>query len=143
MRLESKRGLHIRALTSVFVEFVVYFNITTYFFYFIRPLFQTIHIKLSILYYNSKKKIFFGVILQFIKIIFLYHFFNHSLNSYISLFPQPIFLNLPPPPTKPSQRAQSNTKNKTCTFYHQFLQTHKIPPSLNMNSSKPTKFSNT
>ena len=142
MRLESKRGQHIRALTLVFVKFVAYFNITTYLFYFIRPLFQTIHIKLSILYYNSIF-FFFGVILQFIKIIFLYHFFNHSLNSYISLFPQPIFLNLPPPPTKPSQRAQSNTKNKTCTFYHQFLQTHKIPPSLNINSSKPTKFSNT
>lgn len=103
------------------------FNITTYLFYFTRPLFQITHIRLSILYYN------------FIKIIFLYQFFNHSLNSYISLFPQPIFLNLPPPPTKPSQRTQSNTKYKTRTFYHQFQQTHKIPPSLNINSNKPTK----
>ena len=128
MRLESKRGQHIRALTLLFVKFVAYFNITTYLFYFIRPLFQTIHIKLSILCYNSKKN--FGVILQFIKIIFLYHFFKIILSIHISL----------------------SSLNQSSSIYHPHQQNPvkglkaipktKLVPSI-INSCKPTKFSNT
>ena len=117
--------------TSIFVKFPVYINITSYFFYFTRA-FQN----------NRHQFIYFT--LDFIKMLFLYQFFIilsiHISLSLSSQFPQSIFLNLPPPSTKPSQRQRLKSRPKQNPHILSSIPTNpQNSPSLNINSSKPTK----